>query len=112
MKLHETPFLTSDLLMARVKQRDFKAKGLAPPRRSDSQGARRSCLSDKMIGLPSWSLFPESGAMLQYALSNTALWHLDTLKNQGLSTSVLFRFRTSWTNAAWCWSPMYELLKA
>ena len=26
MKLHETPFLTSDLLMARVKQRDFKAK--------------------------------------------------------------------------------------
>lgn len=80
MKLHETPFLTSDLLMARVKQRDFKTKDW---RRHEevtvrAQGGQVFLRQDDRI--VELELVPESGAMLQYALSNTALWHLDTLK--------------------------------
>lgn len=80
MKLDETPFLTSDLLMARVKQRDFKAKEwrrhveVTVRAQGDQVFLRQE---DRIVEL---ELVPESGAMLQYALSSTALWHLDTLK--------------------------------
>lgn len=80
MKLNETPFLTSDLLMARVAQRDFKAKDW---RRHEEVTVRAQGdqvflrQDDRIVEL---ELVPESGPMLQYALGNKALWHLDTLK--------------------------------
>lgn len=81
MKLHETPLLSEDLLMARITQRDFKAKDWRRNeevivRAQDGQVFLRQ--DDRIVEL---ELVPESGAMLQFASTDKTLWHLATLKS-------------------------------